>query len=272
MTGIEATTALSENQCRLCGGRLARKFSRTVLSRYEVGYFECADCEALQTEPPYWLAEAYSGNNLAVADTGAVLRNLESQAIVYVIARVVHIPANAAILDFGGGNGLLCRLLRDLGFDARFLEPNATNDFAQGFQVEGMDQRYDMICSFEVFEHMSSPREAFAELLGAKPEVCIVGTATYRGQGDDWWYLGPESGQHVFFYSEQAMQYAASTHFYSYAGFGATHIFTKRPLSRVQSAILRRFLRPSGLRLLRMWVAHKLSYEWATKDAKHLLM
>src|SRR6476661_2556369 len=43
----------------------------------------------------------------------------------------------ARILDFGGGNGHLCRLLRDLDFDARRFDSHAANHFAQNFEDNG---------------------------------------------------------------------------------------------------------------------------------------
>jgi len=43
----------------------------------------------------------------------------------------------ARILDFGGGNGLLCRLLRDLDFDVRRFDSHAANHFAQNFEDDG---------------------------------------------------------------------------------------------------------------------------------------
>ena len=45
-------------------------------------------------------------------------------------------PSGPRILDFGGGSGSLCRLFRDIGFDAHTRE-FAVNDFGQGFEDDG---------------------------------------------------------------------------------------------------------------------------------------
>ena len=38
--------------CRLCGGPATYLFSKTVLGRYDAGYFQCSRCGLTQTEEP----------------------------------------------------------------------------------------------------------------------------------------------------------------------------------------------------------------------------
>ena len=59
--------------CRLCAGTVEPAFRKRVLERYSVTFFRCLTCESLQTERPYWLAEAYQ-SALAGSDTGCPLR------------------------------------------------------------------------------------------------------------------------------------------------------------------------------------------------------
>jgi Methyltransferase domain len=141
--------------CRLCGGVSEHRFDLRLLGKYQVRYFKCRSCGALQTEEPYWLQEAYSDGNLASTDTGAASRSLDSLVWLYVSIRLLDLPRRAKILDFGGGSGLLCRLLRDHGFDARWYDAYGRNDFAPGYEDDGFTP--DVICSFEVAEHLTHP-------------------------------------------------------------------------------------------------------------------
>ena len=99
--------------CRLCGGPAQRRFSRIILGRHTIAYFQCTACRSLQTQKPYWLESAYQ-HNLAELDTGAAQRNLTNLGATAMVARVLGLRN---IVDFGGGDGLLCRLLRDYGFN-----------------------------------------------------------------------------------------------------------------------------------------------------------
>src|ERR1700730_9135404 len=114
-------------ECRLCQGRLSFRFKSTVLGRYSVHYFECRECRSLQTEPPYWLNEAYS-HNLSGLDTGAAQRNLHNLAACYIISKLFG--ATDAI-DYGGGDDLLCRLLRDYGLNCFVSDKYAKVTYAQ---------------------------------------------------------------------------------------------------------------------------------------------
>ena len=75
--GTCAAPMSAEGACRLCGGAITPAFSTRVLGRYTVRYGLCGQCRSLQTETPYWLAEAYS-RNLSSLDTGAAQRNLRN--------------------------------------------------------------------------------------------------------------------------------------------------------------------------------------------------
>src|SRR5262249_27242632 len=43
----------------------------------------------------------------------------------------------------------------------------------------------------------------------------LISTELYCGQAKDWWYFAPETGQHVFFYSPDAMRLIAKEVGYS---------------------------------------------------------
>ena len=258
-----------DNKCRLCGGATQAKFTNTVLKKYQCKYILCNICGSLQTEWPHWLDESYKGGNIADSDTGVFLRSINNLSIIYLVSRLLRMPARASVLDFGGGNGLLCRMLRDFGFDARVSDRYARNEIARGF--DDLGKMPDIMCSFEVAEHFAEPRVGMGEILGRGAATCIVGTVTYRGQGKDWWYLSPHSGQHVFFYSPAGMQILADQHGYIYERVGDLHFFLKRPLRRWQSSLLWRGLSPSTLRWVRTYLVLRLSNRFAEADSQTAL-
>lgn len=251
--------------CRLCGFSTREQFKRVLLGRYDISYFRCEACGSLQTEAPYWLTEAYSKNNLAMEDAGAVMRNLDCQATLFTIARALHFRKDASILDYGGGNGLLCRLLRDCGFQAKLADGHAINDFAQGFDDDGSD--VEIVSAFEVAEHFANPQEDMKSIFGRAAKLCIVGTVTYQDQGPDWWYLNPRSGQHVFFYTSSAMGVLADRYDYNYLRCHDVHIFLKRPFTATEKATLRYLLSHRSLRWVRAYIAFRANYSYAVRDA-----
>jgi len=270
--------------CRLCGGATRTAFTGQVLRKYPCRYLLCAACGSLQTEPPHWLAEAYRDGHLVQSDTGVVWRCTQALGIVYLAARLLGLPRRARVLDFGGGSGLLCRMLRDIGFDARVSDRHAGNELARGFDDPGPAHSGpddpgsaeagfapDMVCAFEVAEHFAAPRTDMAGILGRGAAVCVVGTLTYRGEGSDWWYLNPLEGQHVFFYSPAGMQVLAARHGYLYERVTNLHFFLRRPLGRVQSALFWRGMTPAAQRLVRTWLALRQNARFTDADQRAML-
>src|ERR1700730_3900488 len=194
----------SDEACRLCEGRLLPRFSGMVLRKYEVRYFECDRCGSLQTEVPYWLDDAY-GSNLSSLDSGAVQRNLQNLAAAYLISKLFRVRD---ALDFGGGDGLLCRLLRDYNVNCFVKDKYAVPTYGQGFSEPDFAAP-NLVLAFEVLEHFAAPAKELKVLFQLQPTVLLASTAVYKQQAADWWYLAPETGQHVFFYSKKAVKMIA---------------------------------------------------------------
>ena len=194
-------------RCRLCNGAVRPAFSLLTLRKYSVAYFECQSCKSLQTEQPYWLEEAYK-SNLNEIDTGAAQRNLTNLGATYVVTKTFGLRN---IIDFGGGDGFLCRLLRDYSLNCFVSDKYAQSTYAAGFTRANFGQP-DLLLAYEVAEHFVNPGDEFEKLFAVDPKVLMVTTGIYTGQDRDWWYFVPETGQHIFFYSQEALQWIASAH------------------------------------------------------------
>jgi len=256
--------------CRLCDHDCVPTFERTLLHRLTVRYFTCPACGALQTEEPTWLDEAY-GSAIAALDTGIVTRNLVNQAVVFLLARILK-PAGR-LVDFGGGTGMLCRLLRDIGFDAYLMDRYADPVFARGFGLApdaAGTAPIAMLTCFEVFEHLSAPGVEIDALFALKPALLVASTKLCDGQGADWPYLVPETGQHVFFYARRTMAAIAAKQGYTYINRGDYHLFARAAVSPLQRAMIRLCLSRPGLLLARMIIATRLDTRFAERDQDQL--
>jgi 2-polyprenyl-3-methyl-5-hydroxy-6-metoxy-1,4-benzoquinol methylase len=246
----------SGEPCRLCGGSVEAQFHARILGRYEVAYLRCRDCGSLQTEAPTWLGEAY-GSSLASSDVGAVQRCLTARAALWWTLAILGL-GKAPLLDFGGGTGLLCRLLRDIGIDAWTHDRYGRGEFAQTYRIEAgalVSGRFQVVTAFEVLEHLPAPKEDLDRLIALAPAALVTSTLLYTpDQGADWWYLAPAEGQHVFFYSRRALQQWAAGHGYHLITVGVWQIFLKEPPSRMRKGLLGLALRGKVLRLTRLFL------------------
>lgn len=242
------TSAVETIPCRLCEGTARLAFALSLIGKHQVRFYTCGHCGSLQTELPYWLDEAYSNSNLAVLDTGAAQRNLNNLAAVYAWSRLTGVKT---VVDVGGGDGLLCRLLRDYGVDARPEDRYASNTYAQGFEGD-LRTAPVLYTGFEVLEHYASPQRDLEMLFGSRPDYVVITTALYRGQASDWWYLTPDSGQHVFFYTRRALEIVAERFGYNIEFIGNYTVFVKGPrLNAFKMALARLAMGNIGVRLLR---------------------
>jgi methyltransferase family protein len=178
-----------------------------VLDKYDVDYFLCPACELLQTEAPRWLDEAYA-QAISALDTGAVQRNQAAARIAALVATLAEIAPDAACLDYGGGHGVLVRMMRDIGLDFRWFDKYAENLFARGFEGE-LEMHHALVTAFEVFEHLAEVGPELERLFAPRPDLVLVGTVLHGGYRPGWWYFMLESGQHVVFYGARTMAWIA---------------------------------------------------------------
>lgn len=211
-------------------------FSKLLLQKHSVAYYSCETCGLLQTEAPYWLAEAY-GEPIASTDTGIVSRNITvSQRIAPILHRL---DPGGKYLDAGAGYGLFVRRMRDLGFDFRWDDPHSPNLFARGFEkAEG--ERFRAVTAIEVAEHLPDPLNWIrATLRDAGARTLIFTTSLFVGEPDPaWWYLSCETGQHVSFYQRRTLSVLASQLHLRSLSHGVVHAITDSKLPDWQFAAL----------------------------------
>jgi hypothetical protein len=239
-----------------------------LLGKYEVSYFHCDQCGSLQTEKPYWLDEAYSD---PLPDIGAVSRSQKRQVLTYFLGKVVGLSASDKILDWGGGDGLLVRMLRDVGLDSYLYDKYAENRFAVGFEDDGQ-QMYAMILAFEVWEHFAFPQEEVEKLFSRKPKFVFVSTGLYAKQGDNWPYLAPQRGRHLFFYSKRSRQYVADTFGYQVLTRNKLSVFYKGHLTSFRKKLLYLMLTSSGQKLLQIAFSVVPKTSLLTNDGNKLML
>lgn len=252
-------TAPAPLACRVCGGPTTRLFDGPLLD-LRVGYHECPRCGYLQTDAPTWLERAY-GEAINRSDTGILRRNARNARLVLRVLAVLG-RLQGVVVDCAGGYGLLVRMLRDAGVDARWRDRYADNLVARGF--EHHDEPAQLVTAFEAMEHFVEPMAELAAM-GAMADAVLVSTDLAPDPAPapgTWWYYGPEHGQHIGFYRLRTLQWMAREQGWHLNSDGRSfHLFTRQPLSSWAWRWARATLRLAGLtaklRLRsRVWTDH----------------
>ena len=150
----------------------------------------------------------------------------------------------------GGGDGFLCRLLRDYEINCFVKDTYAVPIYAQAFTSPNFEFP-DMVTAFEVFEHFVDPEKELDNLFLLNPKVLLVSTELYANAYSDWWYLSPHTGQHVFFYSKQAFSFIAKKYGYDVVIQGGFILFLKKNMLTFMNRVsLQVLLKPRFFRIL----------------------
>jgi hypothetical protein len=243
MTGPAREVVGRAAPCRVCDGLAEVAFDAEVLGRHPVRYFQCRACGFLATEEPYWLGEAYA-EAINLQDTGLVARNLafadEAAVLLY-----FFFDRRGKFVDYAGGTGLFTRLMRDVGFDFRTLDPHATNVHARGFEALPDERGFELVTSFESFEHFVQPRVELERMLAMSRNV-LFSTELLPSPAPPpgaWWYYGLEHGQHVSFYEWRTLGRIAARSGLHLHGFGRLHLLTEKTIAPWKLALARKLRR-----------------------------
>jgi hypothetical protein len=176
-----------------------------MLNKYPAQYFRCSQCDFLQTEEPHWISEAY-GSAISELDLGPVNRALQGSRLAEATI-LLWFDSKARFIDWGGGYGIFTRLMRDKGFDFYWRDMYCDNLFAKHF-VASPNERYELMTCFEVFEHLVDPIAEIEEMLKYSQSILFTTTLapTKLQSADDWWYLAPQTGQHISIYSPKTLR------------------------------------------------------------------
>jgi hypothetical protein len=216
-------------KCKICSSNSTSLVEARILGKHTIRYFRCTSCGFIQTEDPFWLEDAYS-EVINYTDIGLVDRNVRLGAISSLLLPSILDP-EGKFLDYGGGYGLLVRLMRDAGLDFRHYDKYCENLFARGFEADPWDStRYEAVTAFEVFEHLTDPIEGILEMLAFSDNILFTTELVNASLPfDTWWYRCPEHGQHISFYTMESLKAVArKLSLRLYSNRKSIHLLTKK--------------------------------------------
>ncbi len=233
-----------EMTCKICGSNSAKIFEKIILQKYPSGYYQCIHCDFIQTDETIWLKEAYT-NAITSLDIGLASRNIKLREEISKIIDA-YFPESKIYLDYAGGYGLFTRIMRDVGFDYYRQDDYCENIFANHFDITDTQfKHFDVVTAFEVLEHFNAPLEEIKKVLDYSDTVIfsteIIPDSNFNVE--NWWYIAPETGQHIAFYSKKSMQIIAEEFGRNYyCRNGKIHIFTTKMISNFVKKPRKHFL------------------------------
>jgi hypothetical protein len=174
-------------------------------------YYQCDNCGFLFT--PYfdkWSTKKFSRRvyNDKYANADPDYTGKRSRQIAQMWVENFGDAAGEKILDYGSGEGLFGKILRQKGFgDVTDYDP-----FSRPIRPEGT---FRIITAFEVVEHSTIPRYTFDEICGFlnAPGMIVFSTqlvpTPFESNSDESWYVSPRNG-HASCYSIATLQTLAA--------------------------------------------------------------
>ncbi len=218
--------------CRLCGGTTSPTYKLEILKKYDIQYLSCESCGHFQTEKPYWLTEAYT-EIINDEDLGIFRRNFFFSNFLTLWLGKKN-PLTWKALDYSGGYGILVRLMRDQGLNFKWTDKYCENIFAKNATANTQEEKFDLVTSFEVLEHVEDPVAFVKELLTYGKGTLLLSTVTFKGQfpSKDWYYLGKNHGQHIGFFNQRSLEKLAQLTGVHLVSFRNMHLLSDRKYSR----------------------------------------
>jgi SAM-dependent methyltransferase len=137
------------------------------------------------------------------------------------------LPPSVRHLDYGGGAGLLAKLLCESDWNSGTYDP---------FVDKGIDParlgQFDLITAYEVFEHVPDIQRMMSNLRNLLSPNGLVLFSTllsdgnlHPGQRINWWYASPRNG-HISLFSRKSLALLAQNSGFNCASFSAGfHVF-----------------------------------------------
>jgi|LauGreDrversion4_2_1035121.scaffolds.fasta_scaffold64653_2 hypothetical protein len=226
---------LSLSKCKICETFDFIEQEVLILRESKQTLKQCKFCWCAFFENPKWLEKSYQ-RAITDLDTGILQRSDDIANVLtpFIIAK----KGNQRGIDFGGGYGLLARRLRDRGFEWQSIDPMVENIFQ--YQTEPPVQSYGIVSLIEVLEHLVDPLEEMAKLANISEQIYISTLMIEPNfQNPTWWYLQPETGQHIFFLSKKSLKIiAAKMNMYAYTNGSNLHVLSHSKITTRQKWIL----------------------------------
>lgn len=130
-------------------------------------------------------------------------------------------------LDYGGGSGLLSKILNDSGWQSTSYD---------SFDNQNTDihelGKFGLITAYEVFEHAQNIQSLMADVRALLAQDGIVLFSTLLSNGNivpnkrlNWWYAAPRNG-HISLFSRESLTILAQANGLNFASFSeGFHIF-----------------------------------------------
>ena len=219
--------------CPICESNASAYCSAEILGKYDVQYLRCSQCQYIFLDAPYWLEEAY-GSAITKLDIGLITRNEFMVPLVKAVINKWFNP-DSRFIDYGGGYGMLVRMMRDRGFDYYRQDIYCDNLYAESFDIKDVDPfKADILTAFEVFEHLVDPVAELKKMLMLSDAVLFSTEVQPFADvtPESWWYFIPETGQHVSLYSRKSLQ-ALADQFGLYYNWNEQniHLYSRKKIS-----------------------------------------
>jgi len=209
--------------CEIPGG------VRPPLSGVPIYYRRCAACGFLFTDAfddwgmDQFKTHIYNDGYLAF-DPDYAIQRPSSNAKMIAGLWSAH-RSDMRVLDYGGGNDVLCAVLRANGFrEAVTYDPMVPQ---HSHRPEG---KFDLVTCFETLEHLPDPISGIAQIVEcvAEPGAVFYSTLTqpadFDKHGMSWWYVGPRNG-HISIFTKQSLVVAWGRHGFKTAALNdGTHL------------------------------------------------
>lgn len=219
-------------KCKICDSNTVSIFAANILNKYPVQYLQCENCNFVQPEDIFWLNEAYE-DAITKQDIGLLYRN---RIILPLLKSLIKLFFNKKknFIDYGAGYGVLVRTMRDYGYNMYRHDKYCINLFAEGFDHIDDNNRFELLTAFEVFEHLVDPVNEVEKMLKLSDNI-FFSTEVQPSKNitpNNWWYVMPETGQHVALYSITSLKNLAERHNLNFYTNGKNlHLFTKKKIN-----------------------------------------
>jgi len=215
--------------CKICDGAAAlygvvdfhkscedHKGRQQPLSGVPIYYRRCEACGFLFTDAfDAWSADDFKAHiyNAGYAQVDPDYASVRPKDNAGLVSRLWGpYKEQTRVLDYGGGNDVLCAELRAFGFPAAVTYDPMVPEFASR-----PTEKFDLVTSFETLEHLPDPHAGIATIVECLAETGVVFFSTCLQPIDldqhrlNWWYVGPRNG-HVSIFSKQALTAAWTRH------------------------------------------------------------